>query len=62
MWFIFCYPKELYLQSETPIIFFTGAGLSALMTAIKWYNQFQHKNILLLDENSKTNDRTWCLD
>jgi lycopene beta-cyclase len=60
-WFIFCYPKELYLQSETPIIFFTGAGLSALMTRYKMVqSKFQHKNILLLDENSKTNDRTWC--
>jgi lycopene beta-cyclase len=42
---------------------FTGAGLSALMTAYKMVQsgKFQHKNILLLDENSKkTNDRTWC--
>jgi hypothetical protein len=33
------------------------------MTAYKMVQsgKFQHKNILLLDENSKkTNDRTWC--
>ena len=42
---------------------FTGTGLAALMTAYKMVQsgKFQHKTILLLDENSKkTNDRTWC--
>jgi myosin-crossreactive antigen len=49
------YPKELYLQSETLRLYFTGAGLSALMTAYKMVQsgKFQHKNILLLDENIK---------
>jgi lycopene beta-cyclase len=34
---------------------FTGAGLSALMTAYKMVQsgKFQHKNILLLDEKIK---------
>jgi lycopene beta-cyclase len=43
--------------------FFYWTGLAALMTAYKMVQsgKFQHKNILLLDENSKkTNDRTWC--
>jgi lycopene beta-cyclase len=39
---------------------FTGAGLSALMTAYKMVQSGnQHKNILLLDDSKKTNDRTW---
>jgi lycopene beta-cyclase len=45
------------------MIIFYWTGLSALMTAYKMVQsgKFQHKNILLLDENSKkTNDRTWC--
>jgi lycopene beta-cyclase len=42
---------------------FTGSGLAALMTAYKMVQsrKFQHKTILLLDDDSKkTNDRTWC--
>lgn len=42
---------------------FTGAGLSALMTAYKMVSSpaFEDKTLLLLDEDAKkTNDRTWC--
>ncbi|MWB93706.1 lycopene cyclase [Flavobacterium sp. GA093] len=42
---------------------FTGTGLAALMTVYKMVQSgdFEHKSILLLDENlKKTNDRTWC--
>ncbi|WP_026703695.1 lycopene cyclase family protein [Flavobacterium soli] len=42
---------------------FTGTGLSALMTVYEMVvsGQFQQKEILLLDINTKrTNDRTWC--
>lgn len=42
---------------------FTGTGLSALMTVYEMVvsEQFQQKEILLLDiDNKKTNDRTWC--
>ena len=42
---------------------FTGTGLSALMTVYEMVvsGQFQQKQILLLDSDTKkTNDRTWC--
>jgi lycopene beta-cyclase len=41
---------------------FTGSGLAALMTVYKMAKsgKFKEKTILLLDENQKTNDRTWC--
>lgn len=42
---------------------FTGTGLSALMTVYEMVvsEQFQQKQILLLDiDTKKTNDRTWC--
>lgn len=42
---------------------FTGTGLSALMTVYEMVvsEQFQQKEILLLDiDTKKTNDRTWC--
>ncbi|MDR6969059.1 lycopene beta-cyclase [Flavobacterium arsenatis] len=42
---------------------FTGTGLSALMTVYEMVvsEQFQKKQILLLDiDTKKTNDRTWC--
>lgn len=42
---------------------FTGTGLSALMTVYEMVvsGQFQEKQILLLDlDTKKTNDRTWC--
>jgi lycopene beta-cyclase len=35
MWFIFCYLKELYFAVKHYDYIFTGAGLSALMTAYK---------------------------
>lgn len=42
---------------------FAGAGLATLMTVYKMIlsQKFEHKNILILDQNQKTaNDRTWC--
>jgi hypothetical protein len=47
--------------NETLRLYFTGA-LSALMTVYKMVQSgsFTDKSILLLDENTKTNDRTWC--
>jgi lycopene beta-cyclase len=45
--------------NETLRLYFTGAGLSAL-TQIVTIRIFTDKSILLLDENTKTNDRTWC--